>query len=589
MSQRGLSVSLLAVVCAWASTAQATTWTATDPPFSADPNGIGLRYDPLGDLFAGANEAPYHVKVRPPGGVFGSPFGTPSAGNLPATYAFDDAGDAVVVSSNNNTSVDAAWRPAGPSSALGPPQAVGAGASLPNIAVDPAGNALAAWATSDGKVTFADRPTGAGSSFGTPAHPTGDPVASAPFSVNYAVVTPILDPGGSAALVYTTFDPGPSYTLHAVYRSGPGAFTTAATTVAGPISFPSVVSDRAGDAIAVWSSGTTVLASYRPSGGVFGAPETVGTSTVSNSGTGAVMLGDGRVAAVWNTTGPLTCNSTGRIAMAFRTAGVWSATSSIPGGASSLSTGRTGDHYLLAYAYGDCNDNPPAGTIRAAFEPFGTLDATLSVAVPGQVPADDNGFPTAAMDPAGNGFVLYHVISQDPGSPSLRAAVSEDATPGPTASPTPGATATPTATPRSTPTPSPTPSPSGDPADALLDSVVVIDYSGGYPSTITVSAKCLANLDACAIEYGGYVGTGTVPNPRAAAAKAKGFRVKLKRVKATVAAGKTKQVKIKLPKRARSRIRAALKKHVKVHAVLTVKVNGHRRAKPLVITLKPKH
>lgn len=216
---------------------------------------------------------PYRLGVRPAGGSYGAatalPIGIGQTGT-PPQFATNLAGDALLWDFNSRRS---AFRAAGAASVFGAP--TGAGTGIADVGVAPTGQALALSDSSNGtRVLF--RPAGADASFDE-AHPVALPTAggdtqSTPIGIAY-------DNDGQATAVYRS---KPSLTLLQTTTSGnPPVF---GQPVAIPTSATRHVFDASADghAIVAWGTDldvnlnpTKIVAAVRSPGGAFGAPETV--------------------------------------------------------------------------------------------------------------------------------------------------------------------------------------------------------------------------------------------------------------------------------------------------------------------------
>jgi hypothetical protein len=114
-----------------------------------------------------------------------------------------------------------------------------------------------------------------------------------------------VSPGGNAVAVWTRFD-GSFNRVEAAFRLGGGTFGAVQTlSAAGQnASEPQVAMDAQGNAIAVWSrfDGTAlrVQAAYAPSGGPFGAVQTVSSALREGFGPRVAMSDAGEAIAVWS-------------------------------------------------------------------------------------------------------------------------------------------------------------------------------------------------------------------------------------------------------------------------------------------------
>jgi hypothetical protein len=114
-----------------------------------------------------------------------------------------------------------------------------------------------------------------------------------------------FDPGGDAVVVWQQNGPSSNVILASARPAG-GSFSAPQTLseTAKNASAPDVASDAQGDAVAVWlqwdGSEERVQAAYRPAGGSFGAAQTLSEAGVEAETPRVTMNGSGEAVAVWN-------------------------------------------------------------------------------------------------------------------------------------------------------------------------------------------------------------------------------------------------------------------------------------------------
>jgi PKD domain len=219
-----------------------------------------------------------------------TPVLVPNAGSQ--SVATDQAGDVVTVwgavgPPGGSASIWAAVRPAG-GSWQPPVQLAAVGKQYPygpDVAVDPQGDAVVVWdtyqcAAFDNPCTYGSVEAVVGSiATGRWQAPGALGDGSATSSGSLVTVLPrvAVDHGGDAVAVWNYYD-GSSYTVHASRRlTASGAWSTPVTISGTSASdqAPAVASDAAGDAVAVFSSGTASMSGANgtwsaPVGGAFG-------------------------------------------------------------------------------------------------------------------------------------------------------------------------------------------------------------------------------------------------------------------------------------------------------------------------------
>jgi hypothetical protein len=246
------------------------------------------------------------VVVRQDGGVFSAPqtISLPSTGlNVdPSVAVGADGTVAVVWSQEDSTAVVSFGSVTGgtfsqPAALESAPDADGPKA--PYVAIDSAGDVFAAWTD---QINVA---TDGGTDANTVIHYTSRPAGS----TRFGPVATLTSPSGQ--MFYPTFASAPSGATVATWSDayaaarpaggqfGPAEHLATGCVISGPD--PAAI-DSAGDAVVAWDSTpdcdsgapVTVLASYMPAGGSFGAAETVAQMGGWSGATSAVMSQSGQ-------------------------------------------------------------------------------------------------------------------------------------------------------------------------------------------------------------------------------------------------------------------------------------------------------
>ncbi len=229
--------------------------------------------------------------------------------DLPAV-AVDHKGDVIAVwrraEGGVGHAIEAAIKPAG--GEFSAPQRLsfetGADASSPQVAFDASGEAVAVWTVNSAAeeiIEVATRPPGG--DFSTPTRISPDPAGGTKaFFPKVAV-----DDAGDAVVVWTQ-KIGAQFSIGMVTRAAGSATFAAPTTlpVFNNSLQPEVATDPAGDAVVVWrsfiGSASRIEAISRSAGGSFGAPEPV--SALGSAEEPAVAVGAGGDAAIaWHESG----------------------------------------------------------------------------------------------------------------------------------------------------------------------------------------------------------------------------------------------------------------------------------------------
>ena len=216
--------------------------------------------------------------------------------------AVDSHGNATTIWSRYDGSqlvVQAATRPAG--GAWGAPVDLAAGRSIynPQLAVDPAGNVTAVWRrreVASSVVQSAARP--AGGTWTTPVDLSVDPSVDATQQTDFPQVA--VDAAGIVTATWSRYD-GSGYTVQAATRSTGGTWSTPVDlSVAGQVArTPHLAVDPAGNATAIWVSGSLIQAATRPAGGPWAAPVDLSTVAGSRANPRIVVDPGGSATAVW--------------------------------------------------------------------------------------------------------------------------------------------------------------------------------------------------------------------------------------------------------------------------------------------------
>ena len=605
-------VAVLATVATLPAPASAAdpSWQRLDVPFAFLPQVVTLTalpgrqamvyyHNPVGEP---SQNHGTRIVERTPGTGFSAP--QEIGGNAVTASGFADNGDAVIVD-NGYPGTSTGFRPAG-----GPPLALtafGADHDLMAVDVDPAGKALGAVRTTGGKLRVTDRPAGSGSAFATPVQTQNDEAATRAFGVLPPYLAVALDPNGAAAVAFgSTGDQ-----VKTVTRAAGGSFGAAVNAPTPAGTFPTFAANRAGDAVLMWKEGAIVKSSFRPRGGAFGAAQIVQTLTenrVADAHPAAAIDGNGRVFAAWPTsrTGTYTCDPLERYRMfsAFRdTAGTWSVKPDRPGQfpvVAAADTTDMGGRFVLAYTRVDPRlTGCPDLSARRVVAEVGTYD---TVPVPAVLPAqqaDDEGVyhnaAAAAVTPAGDAVVAYDTDENDGEAAAFEVPAAgeetDDEDESPVAKPEEkpvipgdgGANNAPLGFQGSGPSGARGPDVGSHQVGGTLQAdprifspvpppVRVSQLNQGIPLTLSCAV-------ACGITVTGQVQTGSGGSARAA----KVSRVRLEAMTVRLKAGERRKVRVKLPKKAVSAIRRAVRKRQRAVAVLTITAPG---AKPKTLTVK---
>jgi hypothetical protein len=579
-------------------------WTRLDIPITQLPTGFDLVGLPGRQALVYWTDTEMRVTERAPGGAFSTPQ------KISETYqsqmAFAPNGDGVIVA-NTQSGTLTGFRPAG-----GPPSALtafgGSAHASMAVGVDANGKALAAIRTTDGKLRVSERAAGAAATFSTPVQTQNDESVTLVQSVFPPYLEPVLDADGAAAIVFSSTN----QQLRVVTRTAGGAFGASAAMPGTPDAMPAFARNRAGDAVLVWSEGVFIKASYRSRGGTFGPGEVIHSANEGMVETKPVAAvdGAGRVVAAWSTAkqGTFECDPRDRYRMrtAFRaTNGTWTVKPDRPGQLPVVAASDTADaaaaRFLLVYRRIDprLNECTAGLATRRIVGEVGAFDAVAApLVLPGQTAEDDgasNYTHIAAMTPAGDGITLFESDQND-----VEVAAFEG---GGTATPpiddadeTPPAKDDKTVVPgdggtNNAPLGFQGTGPSGargpdvgarqaggtlavDPRifSPVPPPVPVAQLAGGIPLTLGCAS-------ACALTVSGQVQLGSGGAARAA----KVSRIRLKGMTVRLKAGERRKVRVKLPKRAITQIKRAVRRRQRAVAVLTISAPG---AKPKTITVR---
>jgi hypothetical protein len=168
-----------------------------------------------------------------------------------------------------------------------------------DLAVDADGDVLAVWGDPDGKVYGSFR--GAGGAFSAPApiRPDADAVFPAPQAA--------FDDSGSATVVWGRPETDPTYgavrRIYVSVRSPSGEFSAPQRISPADkyVQSPRIAVDAAGNALVAWSQGDGLGVAFRPAGGAFEPPTTLGGANDGNNGFDLEFDGHGNVMALWAT------------------------------------------------------------------------------------------------------------------------------------------------------------------------------------------------------------------------------------------------------------------------------------------------
>lgn len=250
----------------------------------ASPAGAAPTWQPVTNLFADLSAA---------GGSAQTP-----------AVAVDSDGDATAIWSRYDGTqfvVQATTRPAG--GTWGEPVDVAAGRSIyhPQLAIDPAGNITAVWRRRDAEssvVQAATRP--ADGTWSTPVDLSVD------LSVDNSQLTDVpqvaVDAEGTVTATWSHYAAN-RFTTQAATRSVDGTWTTPVDLSAPGQSARAsdLAVDPAGNATAIWVSGTLVQTAARPAGGTWSAPVDLSTIAGPRANPRVVVDPSGHATAVWGT------------------------------------------------------------------------------------------------------------------------------------------------------------------------------------------------------------------------------------------------------------------------------------------------
>lgn len=502
------ALALLAAALLIPATAGAA-WTAVPPAFTGNENAA-LFYNDQGtltefDTDAGLPGGVYHARSRPAGGIFGPDFELPFLLPLTATrpdgtealVGMDSAGD-VHTALRANAATTFAVTDEHSASQTYPPA---------GISVSSTGAGLAEWVDGGGHVQVAEL-SATGSSFGAPtAALPGNPTEQVTI---LSVVHPVLDPSGAAVLTWATSSDGVHYQLEQSTReSATGAFGAAAAVGPDIDVEPQLVSNRAGDAAAVWWTGSQVQVAVRHPGGSFGTAATLATptGTFDRNSLQAGVMGDGTVVVIWRDYGgPGSCGDGGKAGTlhieTLAPGGTWQATatgstedqpavgSQIPVLAVSQSTFTVAN--VLAEGQGAASCGSGTKRVYAWQGAPGTFDGTAWTLLPDQTASADSTSPAVGADAQGDATVTWLVgkerfeattgATSDGGGPAGNGGGAEGGGPSDESAPQ-----------QFGPTPNQPSAPS--PADAVAVrkvTVVAFNVGLGRPETVELPITCLS-------------------------------------------------------------------------------------------------
>ena len=291
-------------------------------PSEVDPNGsqpsLHVALDPGGDAVAiwseyagGLNSVV--TAVLPAAGDWGPPqqISTPGQTAHGPRVALNSTGNAVAVWAEYaspfwwETRVVAAARPAG--GTWSAPQSIapdGEPGRGPQVAVDRVGTAFAVWNAGRNcdrgvcqyAVQASVRP--AGGTWSAPQDLSSDSY--------WEITAPqlLVDEAGNALVVWSRTAWYPSAVIESVDRPAGGQWSSPEVLApTGTGTAPRLAVDSAGNAVAVWSTGTSslrdVVASTRPAGGTWEAPRVLSTSMWENSRPDVAVDASGTTVVIW--------------------------------------------------------------------------------------------------------------------------------------------------------------------------------------------------------------------------------------------------------------------------------------------------
>jgi len=282
---------------------------ACDPieEVSSDELGDNARVliDPVGNVYAwwefGSSQD--HFAIRPPGGPFGAPQGSPEMfdpfDNRSLQIGFDSAGNAIFMW-NGGSSLKTAYRSAGASGTFGPVQSLGDDSAF-DLSVNSAGDAMVIWdetAFGGSAIQVAFRPAGSDTLFGTPQ------TLASEYGASVAVV---LDDDRSAVTAWLQTSTGPFKQATQPMGSTDVDFTVSGSTISTMGSSPVFFGKASGPGgravmVAYWgpANQADIYASLRDPGGEFGPLNNIsGIGTEHNIEPRSSVGPDGDVAVAW--------------------------------------------------------------------------------------------------------------------------------------------------------------------------------------------------------------------------------------------------------------------------------------------------
>jgi hypothetical protein len=167
------------------------------------------------------------------------------------------------------------------------------------VAIDPDGGAVAAWSRFDGTTA---RVQAALLEPGTTAF--GAPVTLSAAGGNATDPQVALDAAGNAVVLWSRFD-GSVNRIQATFRPTGGSFGATQTVSASGQSavFPRLAVNPAGNAVAVWQrfdgADQRVQAAFRPAGGGFGGVQTISVAGQDGTAPDVAIDAAGRAVAIW--------------------------------------------------------------------------------------------------------------------------------------------------------------------------------------------------------------------------------------------------------------------------------------------------
>jgi hypothetical protein len=620
-ARRGAPVLVLLLAAALVVPAMASAaWTAVPPAYTGNENAA-LSYDDRGtltelDTDAGLPGGVWHARSRPAGGVFGPDFELPFL--LPLTATRPDGTEALVGMDSAGDVHTALRADAATSFAVSDEHSTSQTYPPAGISTSSSGAGLTEWIDGGGHVQVAGL-AAAGSSFGPPtAALPGNPVQQVTF---LSVVHPVLDPSGAAVLTWATSADSVHYQLQQSTRASAAGPFGAPTPVGPDIEVePQLVANRAGDAAAVWWTGSQLEAAVRRPGGAFGGatPVATPTGTFDRDSLQAGVMGDGTVVVLWREyAGPHSCADGGNAGTlhvdTLAPGGTWQAAEAgsteneaavgpqEPVLAVSQSTFAVAD--VLAENQGAASCGSGTKRVYAWQGAPGTFDGDGWALLPGQSAAVDSTAPAIAADPQGDVTVTWLVGSDRFEATSSGAGDRDGGGDGGTANGGGGGGGGGGGTSeggpqRFGPNPAPNPAPStGSATEAVtLRTVTVIAFNVGLgrAETVEMPISCVSDapcnvMAEAAIRL--FWGTPAPQSRARSTSKAKHAEnpvtIPLPRVKLHLAARAKGRLAIKVPKSTMKRLEALLRRRG-AKATLTVKlrVNGVIQEKGITARLR---